>query len=181
MKMEKPKIIIREETKEKIPRHEIELEKNPNPLKGESYEDWLRRIGGPFVKVGLLKKCPKCGGTIFLEGEHFCKPTDEQKKEMPLIIDKNATFVVNKENIANYFNKDMLDEKLELEERQSNVCFIKKRGEYQIKKELFKNPEVYKNIIKKELKRGNGKIVADERFGKSLKVGEGIKGEGGRS
>jgi len=91
---------------------------------------------------------------------------------MPLIIDKNATFVVNKENIANYFNKDMLDEKLELEERQSNVCFIKKRGEYQIKKELFKNPEVYKNIIKKELKRGNGKIVADERFGKSLEKWE---------
>lgn len=170
--MEKPKRKVKKQSEqvEERPEYKIELEHNPEPLKGEAFEDWLRRIGGPFVKIESLKKCPKCGGTIFEEKEHSCKPTDKQRAEMPLIIDKNATLIVNEENIENYFDKQKIEEglKSELEEWQNNARFIKKRDEYQLKKELFDTPAEYLNILTKELKGENGKIVADRKFGQSL-------------
>jgi len=45
MKTEKPKI------KEKRLKHEIELEQRPEPLDGEAFDVWLKRIGGPNVKL----------------------------------------------------------------------------------------------------------------------------------
>lgn len=168
--MEKPKTKKQSKEVQKQPEHELELEHNPEPLRGEAFEDWLRRIGGPFVRVELLKKCPKCGGTIFEQEKHACKPTSKQQEQMPLIIDKNATFIANKENVGNYFNEEMIEEGLQsdLKEWQENAQHIKERDEYQLKKELFETPAKYLKIITKELEDKNGKIVADRRFGNSV-------------
>jgi len=144
MKTEKPKI------KEKRLKHEIELEQRPEPLDGEAFDVWLKRIGGPNVKLlESLKeyKMPK------------------SKEKTPLMINRNGNFVLNSENVGIYFNKEKLDERLN--KKDPNISYIKKNGEYRLKKELFTKPEGYFHVIGEELKQKQ-KIVADKKFGKSL-------------
>ena len=144
MKTEKPKI------KEKRLKHEIELEQRPEPLDGEAFDVWLKRIGGPNVKLlESLKeyKMPK------------------SKEKTPLMINRNGNFVLNSENVGIYFNKEKLDERLI--KKDPNISYIKKNGEYRLKKELFTKPEGYFHVIGEELKQKQ-KIVADKKFGKSL-------------
>jgi hypothetical protein len=144
MKTEKPKI------KEKRLKYEAELEQRPEPLDEETLDAWIKRIGGPNVRlVESLKeyKAPK------------------SKEKAPLIINRNGNFVLNSENVGTYFNKEKLD--AELEKKNPSIRFIKKIGEYRLKKELFKKPELYFQVIGEELKEKR-KIVADKKFGKSL-------------
>lgn len=167
---EEPKMEIKEERKEevktekKLP-HEIELEQRPDPLKEESKEDWLERIGGPYVEVGTLKKCSKCGGNILPEEKHFCKATKEQKKEIPLIINQKGEFILNTDNIDTYFKKEEIDKRIE--EGDPNIILNKEKGEYRFKKDFFGDLPSYCKIIAKQLTRER-KIVADKRFGKSV-------------
>jgi len=136
--------------KEKRLKYEIELEQRPDPLEGEAFDVWLKRIGGPNVQ--LLESLEK-----------YKAPASKEKT--PLIINKNGTFMLNNENVSTYFNREKLN--AELEKKNPNVRFIKISGEYWLKKELFKNPELYFRVVSEEL-RSNRQIVADKRFGKSL-------------
>lgn len=146
MPKEQPKI----ETKEKRPKHEIELGKRPEPQKGELYDKWIERIGGPDVKLlESLKeyKAPK------------------SKEKTPLIINRNGNFVLNSENIGAYFDKEKID--AEIEKKNPNARFVKTKNQYQLKKELFKNPELYFHVIGEELKKKR-RIVAEKGFGNSI-------------
>ena len=146
----KPSFAEATEGREKRLKYEAELEQRPEPLDKETLDVWIKRIGGPNVKlVESLKeyKAPK------------------SKEKAPLIINRNGNFVLNSENVGTYFNKEKLD--AELEKKNPGIRFIKKIGEYRLKKELFKKPELYFQVIGEELKNKR-KIVADKKFGKSL-------------
>jgi hypothetical protein len=59
---------------EREPRRETDAEKaaherreRPYPLPGESFGEWLSRIGGPLVKLEQLQQCPKCGSSFPVE------------------------------------------------------------------------------------------------------------------
>lgn len=137
--------------KEKRPQHEIELEQGSEPQEGEALDKWIKRIGGPDVEV--VKDLTK-----------YSPPREKAKR--PLMIDLEGTFKVNDKNIGEYFDKEKIEALLE--NKSPSIKFIKTRGEYQIKKELFPNPEFYcKEIIVEELKAGR-KIVVDRRFRESV-------------
>ncbi len=135
---------------EKRPEHEIELEQRPEPQEGEAFDVWLKRIGGPNAEI--------------VENlETYLPP--EEKAKIPLIINKKANLILNGENLGTYFDKEKID--AEIEKKNPNVRFVKTKNQYQLKKELFKNPELYFNVIGEELKNKQ-KIVADKGFGENV-------------
>lgn len=162
--MEKLESTIQEQKQEK-PQHKIELKERPHPLEDESSDAWLKRIGGPNIEISKsLEKCSNCKG-FKLSKKHSCEPTEAQQKKTPLVIDKNGNFILNDKNLEIYFDKKEIDELQE--NKNPNIKFIKKKGEYQIKKELFEDPEHYRQVIIEELK-ADGKMIADKRFDKSI-------------
>ena len=141
-----------ETMKEERPQHEIELEQEPSPKEGESLDVWLQRIGGPNV---LLVKDAKETAEAF-------KSFPRKKIDKPLFIDSEGAIILNDKNIIKYFGekgKKQVDDK---------GLFNEEIKEYQIGKELWGNPDDYCGIITKLLKE-NHKLVADKRFGESVK------------
>ncbi len=153
------------ELKQERPQYKVELKERPEPLTGESLDAWLKRIGGPNIKISeSLEKCSDCKG-LKLSKKHSCEPTEAQQENTPLVIDKSGNFILNDKNLGTYFDKDKIEDLWA--SQNPNIKFIKKRGEYQIKKELFKSPELYRKIIIEEL-GADRKMVADKRFNKSI-------------
>jgi len=145
--------------KEKLA-HEIELEQRPEPQKGEALDLWIKRIGGPNAET--------------VESLNDYKMPDK-KKDVPLLIDRNGNVKVNTENIERYFQKELFDKWIT--EKNPNIEFSQQAGEYNIKKELVRNPENYFQIIGAEFKNGK-KIVAEKGFGESIeKWAKELKGE----
>ena len=142
LNVEQPKI----KEKEKKPQHELELERESKLLKGESYDIWIKRIGGPNV-------------TIVETLGKYAKP--KKKENGPLIIDSDGAVILNDKNIVKYFGEEW---KKQVDDRN---LFNEKTKEYQIGKELWGNPDDYRGIIINLLK-GNHKIVVDKRFAKSV-------------
>ena len=141
-----------ETIKEERPQHEIELEQEPSPKEGESLDVWLQRIGGPNV---LLVKDAKETAEAF-------KSFPRKKIDKPLFVNSDGTFILNDENIVKYFGEKG---KKQIDGRN---LFNEKTKEYQIGKELWGGPDDYRGIIIKLLKE-NHKLVADKRFGESVK------------
>jgi hypothetical protein len=150
---------------EREPRRETDAEKaaherreRPYPLPGESFGEWLSRIGGPLVKLEQLQQCPKCGSSFPVEkaSSHRCS------EKIPLTgieIDKTGNLRIPEWALRN-------PQKIrEMIEKGDPNLSVDEENNFYFKKEAFEEEEkpikTYLDFIKSKIE-DEIPVTADE-------------------
>ena len=124
-------------------------EKDFTPQDKESLRKYFERIGGEDIE--------------FVEDlKEYSMP--RVKAERPLAINSDGSWIVNDQNIGNYFSEEDIGKIENIKKTDSpNIKFAKTTKEYQINKEAFENPQKYLEAITEIIKKEKGQLVIDWR------------------
>lgn len=89
-----------------------ERTERPHPLSGEGLHDWLKRIGGPLVKVDQLQECRRCGASFSVEAAAFHK-CEERRSLESVLINSRGDLIVPRDALR---NPKAIDEMIKNEE-----------------------------------------------------------------